>query len=207
MEQHCIQNGSGQDRFLEMLPAIRRYAAQAFRRFPAGTRDELVHEIAVSTYLAFARLVEQGKVDKAFPSVLARFAIAQVKGGQEAGRPLNKRDILSRYCQLQQGIIVERLDHQDGSGAWRAILVADRRASPAELAASRIDFPAWLATLSRRNRRIAEQLAVGERTGAVARRFHIAASRISQLRREFAVSWHRFHGLDLNGRELEPAQA
>jgi hypothetical protein len=58
----------------------------------------------------------------------------------------------------------------------------------------RVDFPAWLDRLSRRNRRIAEYLALGNPTCAVAKRFHISAGRISQLRREFYNSWQNFCG-------------
>ena len=66
--------------------------------------------------------------------------------------------------------------------------------SPADVAASRIDFPAWLATLSHRNRRIALRLAAGDAAGSVAQRFGISPGRISQLRRELAEAWQAFHG-------------
>lgn len=48
-----------------------------------------------------------------------------------------------------------------GSEGWRAWLVEDRRARPADEAAFRIDFPAWLDRLSARKRLIAERLAGG----------------------------------------------
>ncbi len=70
----------------------------------------------------------------------------------------------------------------------------DRHAGPAETAASRIDFPAWLKTLSRRNCKIALKLAVGETTRKVARLFKVSDGRISQLRRELEQSWRAFHG-------------
>jgi hypothetical protein len=47
-------------------------------------------------------------------------------------------------------------------------VVEDRNAGPAEVAATRIDFSDWLATLPERNRRIAETLATGECTSSVA---------------------------------------
>ena len=72
--------------------------------------------------------------------------------------------------------------------------IPDRTCTPADLAASRIDFPAWLCTLSRRDRKVAQFLAFGNRTGDAARRFGVYESRISQLRKELAASWHRFVG-------------
>ena len=71
-------------------------------------------------------------------------------------------------------------------------MVEDRNATPADVARVRIDFGSWLGTLSRRDRRIAEILSVGETTGNVASRFHVSPGRVSQLRRELAQSWHEF---------------
>ncbi len=66
------------------------------------------------------------------------------------------------------------------------ILVEDKRATPADLAASRIDFPAWLKTLSQRDRRIALKLSQGESTSRVARQFRLSVGRVSQLRGELS---------------------
>jgi hypothetical protein len=77
---------------------------------------------------------------------------------------------------------------------WQEILIPDQTCTPAELAASRIDFPAWLDTLSRRDRRIALKLATGETTGSTARKFHLSEGRISQVRKELAASWRKFVG-------------
>jgi hypothetical protein len=65
---------------------------------------------------------------------------------------------------------------------------------PAEVAATRIDFAAWLETLPSRDRKIAESLAIGNRTGEVAREFNLCEGRISRLRRELAESWRTFVG-------------
>ena len=71
---------------------------------------------------------------------------------------------------------------------------ARRRKEPVpDQAAFRCDFPAWLATHSLRNRRIAEALAVGHSTSEVARRFRVSAGRVSQLRGELRASWLEFH--------------
>jgi hypothetical protein len=75
-------------------------------------------------------------------------------------------------------------------------LVPDKTCTPAELAASRIDVPAWLQSLKPRVRHIAEFLAAGQTTTAAASKFKVSAGRISQLRRELARSWQRFVGDD-----------
>jgi len=73
-------------------------------------------------------------------------------------------------------------------------VVEDTHTPVAEQAAFRIDFPAWLKVLTKRNRRIAEALALGHGTGEVARHFRVSESRVSQLRRELCQSWQEFHG-------------
>ena len=80
------------------------------------------------------------------------------------------------------------------SESWRELLVDGRQINPADLAASRIDFPAWLATLPPRSRAIAEALAAGDTTGDVAARFGVTPARVSQLRRKFERDWDTFHG-------------
>ena len=180
---------------LKMLPAIRRHAQIAFRHLRPEAREEAVQEVVCNACCAVARLAELDKLDLAYPTVLARYAVAQVKDGRKVGCKLNVRDVLSPYCQQRKEITVERLDKYDADeGCWIEVLVEDRHAGPAETAASRIDFPAWLDTLSRRNRKIAMKLGAGERTGAVARLFRMSEGRISQLRRELHATWLRFHG-------------
>jgi hypothetical protein len=103
--------------------------------------------------------------------------------------------MLSRYAQQKRGFLVSRLHRPDATEeTWQELLVADRRATPAELAASRLDFAAWWRRLPRRQRRIAAALAAGATTSETARAFRLTAGRISQLRRELEASWQKFHG-------------
>jgi len=73
-------------------------------------------------------------------------------------------------------------------------VVDTRSATVPDIVSFRVDFADWLASLSRRDRRIAQSLAIGNRTGDVAKRFDVSAARISQLRRELAESWRAFVG-------------
>ena len=74
------------------------------------------------------------------------------------------------------------------------MVVEDRKTRPADVAACRVDFREWLATLPLRNRKIAEALAVGSTTTEVAERFRVSLGRVSQLRRELHALWCEFHG-------------
>ena len=121
------------------------------------------------------------------------YAIRQYRDGRRLGCRLNVRDISSPYAQKRKGIVLQRLDKFDtDEGVWKEILLEDKTVGPAELAATRIDFPAWLRTLTPRDRRIALKLATGETTGRVARMFKVSAGRISQLRTEFKRAWEKF---------------
>jgi hypothetical protein len=105
-------------------------------------------------------------------------------------------DVLSPYAQRKLGITVSRLHRPDAeNNTWKEILVGDPSCTPAELAVSRIDFDAWFKKLPRRKRRIASTLAIGEATKDAARKHKLTPGRISQLRRELAANWDKFHGV------------
>jgi hypothetical protein len=181
--------------FLAMVPAIRRQAQIAFRKAHPELRHDLIGEVVANCYVAYARLVELDKMDQAYPTVLARFAIAQVRAGRRVGNRLCVRDVMSNYAQFRKGFQVERLDHFDEQdGEWQEILVEDGRAGPAEIAASRIDFAAWLRQLPARLRKVAETLATGETTIEAAQRFGISQGRISQFRLWLRENWLAFQG-------------
>jgi hypothetical protein len=183
------------DRFLELLPAIQDQAEFAFRRVPSDAREELVAETIASAYGMFRSLCRQGNASQAFATPLCKFAVRRVRDGRRLGSQTNGNDLLSTQCQRRNGVVVQPLYREEpGNGGWREIVVEDWRSGPDEIAATRIDFAAWLKTLSRRDRKIAERLAVGESTGTVARTFRISSGRISQLRREFFEGWHKFVG-------------
>ncbi|MEX1223712.1 MAG: hypothetical protein WEA31_04110 [Pirellulales bacterium] len=68
--------------------------------------------------------------------------------GRRVGARLNVRDISSPHSQLAHDIYQVRLDRFNSkTGDWHEVLVEDRRASPADIAAVRIDFAAWLRAL------------------------------------------------------------
>jgi len=181
--------------FLGMLPAILKHAKCAFAYLKPEARAEAVQEVVANACQAYARLVELGKTAVAHPIALARYGVRQSRDHRKVGGHLNIKDVLSKYCQTRKGVVVERLNRFDKTEeAWYEVVVEDKHAGPADTARVRLDFSDWLDSLKRRDRRIAEALAVGNRTADVARKFKISAGRISQLRREFAESWRKFVG-------------
>jgi hypothetical protein len=181
--------------FVEMLPQIDRYLRITFRDLNPDARAEAVQEGLVNALVAYRRLYEKGKVDLAYPTVLARYAASQIRDGRQVAERLNIRDVLSTHAQQKKGIKVERLDRFDEEeDAWKEVLIEDRHSTPAEVAVARVDFAAWLGLLPARLRKITKLLATGESTGTVAKRFDVSSGRISQLRQELKTSWETFQG-------------
>ena len=192
------------DRFLDLLPRISSQARRAFRQLRPEHKEELVQEVVVNAYSAFVRLVHRGKADVAYATPLANFAIRQVIAGRRVADKPRLRNVLSPKA--RSGFVVERLDRFDEQECeWRQVLVEDRHATPADIAASRIDVAAWFRSLSMRNRRIAKTLAMGETTTDVAQKFNLSRPRVSQLRGELEASWEKFHerGQQHAGRALQ----
>jgi hypothetical protein len=191
-----------QELFLRVLPALHAAVAFAFRSLPAERRAEAVQEALANSCVACARLVQRGLAGRVFAAALARFAAAQVRAGRRVGTRANGRDVLASPARRAGRYAVLSLD-PGGAGAerWREAVAADLKTPVPDVVAFAIDFPAWLATLPPRLRRLALALAEGAGTGAAARRFRLSAGRVSQLRRELRTSWLCFRG------EASPATA
>lgn len=182
------------EKFLELLPRIRQQAVFAFRGLRADVRDELTQEVVANAYCAFAQLVRQNKATLAYATPLAQFAIRQVRAGRRVGSRLNVNDVLSGYAHRRKGFRLEQLSQEDLFAGWHEALTLDYRTPVDEQVAFRVDFPAWLARLSPRQRRIVRFLAVGNSTIDAACHFRLSPARISQMRVWFRAHWERFHG-------------
>jgi hypothetical protein len=176
-----------------MLPEIRKQARFACRALPIDAREELVQEVIATSYQLFRRLTARGKVKLAYPTPLAQFAIKHAREGRRMGSRRNSQDVTSPSTLAMNRVAFERLDRLNPrTGRWREVLIEDRTAGPAEIAAARIDWADWLRSMSRRQRAIAGFLAIGETTGAAAKQFQLSPARISQLRLWFQDNWLQF---------------
>ena len=179
--------------FLAILPRIVNHARVAFRHLKGEARQDAIQEVVANSLVAFVALVRRGKMSLAYPTPLAKFAVAQYADGRRVGNSMNVRDVSSEYAKKAKGIRLERLDHYDNvEECWNEVLIEDKTTTPAELAATRIDFRAWLNQLSCRDRKIARFLSLGNRTQDAAHKFGLSEGRVSQLRRELAGNWKAF---------------
>jgi hypothetical protein len=175
-----------------MLDAIASVAQFAFRRHSPWRRQELVDESIGYAFVMFCRLVERGKLHLAYPSPLAWYAVRRVRSDHQLGVRQSKKDVLSKFAQRHNGFSVRSLAERDRSGRWQDLVVEDRHASPADVASFRLDFAQWLRRLRSRSRKVALDLASGNRPMDTARRFGVSRPRIAQMRRELEANWHAF---------------
>jgi hypothetical protein len=180
----------------KFLPAVVARAKFSFRHLRGQDYQDAIQETIANALVAFVALVRRGKLSIAYPTVLARYATAQVADGRRVGSSLNVHEVLSGHAQRNKGFKVESLDHYDEEeDQWQEAVVQDTRsASVFDTVAFRCDFADFLDQLPRRNRRIAEYLSLGNRTRDAAHKFGVSEGRVSQLRRELSESWKEFTG-------------
>ncbi|MCA9237566.1 MAG: hypothetical protein KDA44_18965 [Planctomycetales bacterium] len=179
-----------QAELLTLWPQIERQTEFAVQKLRPGERDEARQSIFASVAVAYAELAAQGRAALAFPGPLVAYGLRHYQAGRLIGGRVNSRDVGSRRWRHVSGQRFASL-----ADCQETLALADqRRATPAEIACLRIDFAAWLGTLSVRDRQLTRQLARGEETRQVAARFRLSAGRVSQLRRELYDSWQRFCG-------------
>jgi hypothetical protein len=176
-----------QSAFVAMMPEIEQKLHLAFCRLDPEAREDAMEEGVVHSLLAYSRLHEEGRAEVATPSSLAWYSSRHVKRGRPAGGRMNGKEPLSRYGQISNDIEIERQ-----SGNWIDTLVEDSRAAVPDQVAAKMDVGAWFATLTKRMKEIAEDLAFGCSTSEVAEKHGVTAGRISQLRRVLEESWAAF---------------
>ena len=114
------------ERFLAMLPRIRRQALVAFRDRGAEARQELAAEVVANAFCAYIRLVRRGKHDLAYPTPLAQYAIRQVRDGRRVG---GRQNATGYIVSLRQQVtrFHGRAVRSKGSADWYLERTAGRR--------------------------------------------------------------------------------
>jgi hypothetical protein len=181
--------------FLRLLPQIENHARIYFRHIRCRhRRADFVAEAVALSWMWYVRLAQRGKDAADFVAALCRFAARAVRSGGRVCGQERARDVLSPVAQQRRGFAVGKLPDFStlDSSPLQEALIDNRQTPVPEQVCFRLDFPAWLRTLGRRNRQILDDLMLGERTGAVARKYGLSAARVSQLRREFQCRWVLF---------------
>src|ERR1700688_2273616 len=182
-------------RFLTLLPRIEVHGRIYFRHVKCPIqREEVIAEMVALCWKWFVSLARRGKDATRFPSALASFAARSVQSGRRLAGMERPKDVLSGRAQRQHGFVVEKLlDCSTLSSNLLTEALLDNTQTPVpDQVAFRNDFPAWRLSRTERDRRVIDDLMLGERTRDVANKFGLSPARISQLRRDFQADWLRF---------------
>ena len=175
-------------------PRVVTHGRVYFRHLRRADREEAVQEMVGLSWMWFVRLAGRGKDATRFPTAIAKFAARAVRSGRKLAGMDRAKDVLSPLAQQRRGFAVCKLPDcstLDGSPLDEAL--ADNTQSPVvEQVCFRLDFPAWRASRTERDRQLLDDLMLGERTLDVAGKYGLSPGRVSQLRREFLLDWRRF---------------
>lgn len=187
--------------FDEALGRIDDAIRYSFRRWPRRLREEAFAEARAYTWAAWSGLLARGRDPVAIGVVaIAANSCRAVKNGRSVGAERacgrGAMDALDPRALRRLGLRVFPIEEMaaDPTGSWADWLGARGRYGPADAAAFRVDFAAWLGDLPARKRRMAELLAEGLGTGEVARRLAVTPAAISQARTWLDRSWGQFQG-------------
>jgi hypothetical protein len=196
--------------FLALLPRLQAHAYICFGHIKCPARKEdAVQEMLGLAWTWLVRLNARGKDVCRFPGTFTVLVARAVRSGRRVCGQEKARDVLSPLARQRHHFKVESLptsirtprDHlyssplgQERQDAFEDRL-RDNTVTPVpDQVQFRIDFPAWLKTLTARERRIIKAMARNERTKDLSKTFEVSPGRISQMRREFCEGWKRFCG-------------
>jgi hypothetical protein len=125
---------------------------------------------------------------------LARRAAQGVHNGRRLCGQEKIKDVLSPRAQQQHNFTVVSLPEGSSlnGNVFDEALIDNTQTPVPEQGSFRIDFPAWRLTRSERDRRVIDDLMLGERTLDVADKHGLTPGRVSQLRRDFYLDWQRY---------------
>jgi len=184
--------------FLAVLPRIRLHAQIFFRHLKCPHRkDDAIAETLALAWRWYCQLARRGRDAGQFPAALASFPARAAQAGRRLCGQERARDVMSWVAQQEQHFALVSLTEPSGSASvvWKDALHDNTKSSVTDQVCFRCDFPMWRKSRSGRDRRLIDDLMLGERTWDVARKHGLSAGRVSQLRREFHADWQQFCSL------------
>jgi hypothetical protein len=195
--------------FLVILPRVELHGRIYFRFLSLHQKTDAIQEMRALAWQWYLRLHERGKDPsdfmKAFTTLLAR----AVNSGRRLVGAAKAKDAMNPATQRRHGFQVEALptsfrtsydqlyavpNGQELHDTFEERLRENTTTPVPDQVQFRIDWPAWLATLTGRERRMIRVMAKNESTKNLAHQFDLSPARISQKRREFHDEWQRFCG-------------
>ncbi|MHB1424889.1 MAG: hypothetical protein ACYC3I_17090 [Gemmataceae bacterium] len=157
-------------------------------------KADAIQEMIGLAWTWHLRLAEKGKDATHFPTALAKYAARAVRCGCRLPGQDRVNDVLSPLAQRRNRFVVWSLPAYEtlSDNPLSEALADNTQSPPDEIVCFKLDFIAWLARQSQRDRSIVQDLMMGERTLDVAHKYGVSPGRIAQKRREFQHDWRLF---------------
>jgi hypothetical protein len=181
-----------------VLPRLLSHGRVCFRSIKCpNCREDAIQDMIGLAWKWHLKLAEKGKDATAFPTALASYAGRAVKSGSRVAGQERANDVLSPVAQQRRHFFVGKLPDYEilTDHPVCEALLDNTKSPPDEIVCFKLDFLAWLASLTERDRCIVKDLMIGERTLDVANKYRMSAARVSQKRREFRQDWQIFCGV------------
>lgn len=170
--------------FSAIVPDLIKMASVQFRDLDPDARDEAVANTLALTWHGYVSIIRQGRGDE--PGIVRSilwYSVKQTRAGRSVptGIPAKPKDV---FVYARRGRIkLESVELRE--------YVSDETPVP-DAVAFRLDFPAFLATLSDRQREVAVDLLSGMGTGECAAKHLVTPAAISQTRARIADQYAEF---------------
>ncbi len=172
-----------QNHFSDRYPRMARQVEGHFRHLDPDKREEAVTNTLGLAWKFFYFLYEEERATKRMLGSVLWYAIKQTKIGRKA----QGKDGRIAKCAIDYRnrgrLNFEWIDLDGFFG---------RNTPIPDQVSFRLDVPRFFATLDDRQQRMAYDLAIGNTTGEVAKRFSVTPGAVSQFRRRFKVLFDKF---------------
>jgi hypothetical protein len=174
------------------MPYITKAARHTFAGYNADKQADAVQNVLVWAFENLKSLASTGRLQNAYAVSITRFAIGRHHEGRSLGTVTSSCDVMSPHCQnlgrskVKNFGLAENITDSFTSEA----AATDSRYPVDRTVQFKMDFiEGWLQEQTKRDRAIIVDLAMGESTGDVARKYSVSDGLISQYRKRFHASW------------------
>jgi hypothetical protein len=178
-------NDSQREIFTRLLPELDRMALAHFRGLDPEAKEEAVQNTRALAWKYWLRLIQQGRAEgEGLLRNVWWYCVKQTRVGRtitrgDGHRGKGRQDVYDQ----PDAVVLDRLDMN--------FYISDTNPIP-DIVAFRMDLPRFLGTLTGRQREMAMDLASGERTAEVARKYGVTPGAVSQFRTRFKTLLERF---------------
>lgn len=185
-----------QAHFIAALPRITAHAEVKFgflqRKNPEKFED-CVRKVEELAWREYYRIRIKGEKDPdTFIATIADFSVRQVKDGRDVARMERAKDVLSPRAQRKKGFYVGKLPEHDTCEhdcEPLEALIDYRVGDPGDIAAFRLDVPAFRESLTPPQQQVMDAAVAGDTTTEMAARLKVTPGAVSQMRRRIAEKY------------------